>query len=69
MMPFNSGNLKVATDLAQKFLKDADLARPDIKDGEGSCSHNYGTAATGQLRRSSMDLTRALAQLRKPGKY
>ena len=64
-MPFNSGNLKIATDLAEKFLNDAKKARPDVKDGEGNASWCCGTATTGQLRRTSMDLTRALANLRK----
>ena len=29
--------------------------------------HSYGSKATGALRRRSLDLTRALAELRKPG--
>lgn len=34
--------------------------------GAGPDDHSYGSAATGTLRRRSMDLTRSLAQLRRP---
>ncbi|AYN57785.1 hypothetical protein PBI_DRMANHATTAN_67 [Arthrobacter phage DrManhattan] len=34
--------------------------------GAGPDDYSYGSAATGTLRRRSMDLTRALADLRRP---
>lgn len=61
----NTRTFADAVEAAQKFLAAADVVRHEISD-HGSTYWMIGTPATGALRRRSMDLTRALAQLRKP---
>ena len=49
---------------AKKFIR---LANEAIVEHEESGNHAmWGTKKTGALRRSSMDLTRALSEMRKP---
>lgn len=68
--------IEAARDEATRFLLAADEALTQL-DRENSATwrrdpveaspgdHSYGSAATGTLRRRSMDLTRALSELRK----
>jgi hypothetical protein len=57
-------NITAAIKEAQRFVTLAKIAIAEHKE-----SGNYmmwGTKATGALRRSSMDLTRSLSEMRKP---
>jgi len=56
----NKDLVQAAIDAAADFIKAAKAARADIEEG-GS-----GTKLTGACRRASMELTRALAEMRKP---
>ena len=61
---------------AERFIADADAAieRLDFElanstwrtDGPKPDDYSYGSRQTGQLRRTSLNLTRALAAMRKP---
>ena len=56
---------EIAVSEAKRFL----LKAKGIKINKGGVTWNYLTSdpkATGALRRASMDLTRALAEMRKP---
>ena len=53
--------IKAAIKEAQEFIKRAKVAVDEASDNYGM----WGSKATGALRRSSMDLTRALAEMRK----
>jgi len=56
--------IKAAIKEAQRFIK---LAKVAAEEHEGSGHYAmWGSKATGALKRSSMDLTRALAEMRKP---
>jgi len=48
---------------AERYIR---AAKAVLDDPELSMSFITGTAKTGALRRSSMDLTRALARMRRP---
>ena len=48
---------------AERFLKKIDLMEKDM--GPRTDGYLYGSKHTGAIKRSSMDLTRALADLRK----
>ncbi len=57
-----------AEEEAKKFLKRVQLVRIDVKERVGGYSNGtfiYGNRNTGALRRQSMELTNALADLRK----
>ena len=58
----NTSSLKSAVQLAERFLQVAKEAEPYIGKHGVIC----GTRKTGELRRVSLDLTRALADLRRP---
>lgn len=49
---------------ARRFIKAAEAARPAFKEREWG---GGGTKESAAARRASMDLTRALADLRRPG--
>lgn len=51
---------------AQEFIKRAKVAVAE-HEASGNRYGMWGSKATGALRRSSMDLTRALAEMRKAG--
>jgi len=53
--------LQYACAEARRFLRKADKLLKEEKDSE----HYYGSKASGAVRRSSMDLTRSLTELRK----
>jgi hypothetical protein len=55
--------IRRALSLMQEFWRRVDTALADDPDGH----FIVGTKATGALRRTSMELTRALADLRRPG--
>lgn len=57
--------IRTAENLARKFAKDAGQLVADSKT-EGGKYLLYGGKRSGALRRLSMDLTRALAEMRKP---
>ena len=59
----NLGNIIKAEKEGIKFLKLLKDVKAEVKINEYGF---YGNKLTGALRRSSMDLTRALAELRKP---
>ena len=59
----NLAKIRRALSLMQEFGRRVDTALADDPDGH----FIGGTAATGALRRTSMELTRALAELRRPG--
>jgi len=59
----NHTKLNIAQSAASEFLARVKEVRGD----EDSMQFNGGTKKTAALRRSSMELTRALAQLRRPG--
>lgn len=61
----NTDNLKVAIREAERFLAAANRLRE--KEGSRSGQFIWGSLESGACRRASMDLTRALANLRKPG--
>lgn len=59
----NHDTLKAAIREARRFLEAAAKAEKAFKEGTAS----YSPKETGAARRASMDLTRALADLRRPG--
>jgi hypothetical protein len=60
----NEQNIKEAKRIAEVFVKQAKVVLADKSPyGEGIVS---GTRHTGTLRRLSLDLTRALADMRRP---
>lgn len=61
----NFGKIIAAEAAAKKFLVLAIDAREELKN-EGIASYISGTKISGALRRASLDLTRALAEMRKP---
>lgn len=72
----NETKLQIAIDAANKFILSAQQIKAEIDDSEkidknptdGIVKYWYvSPKTTGQCRRDSMDLTRALAELRKPG--
>lgn len=72
----NRKEIKEAREKAAQFILDSDaaIARLDWElrertwgDGKPKASdHSYGSRETGQLRRTSLDLTRSLARMRRP---
>lgn len=62
----NSKKLESAIAGAQRFIKDAKALKEKLKSGSVDRIIS-GTKLSGQVRRSSMDLTRSLSDLRKPG--
>ena len=61
----NTTNINAAIKEAQEFIKRAKVA---VAEHEASGQYGmWGSKATGALKRSSMDLTRALAEMRKAG--
>lgn len=75
-MSMTRQKIEAAQAEARRFLEAADaaLARLDEENtrriypqpGPTPDDYSYGSAATGALRRRSMDLTRSLADLRRP---
>jgi hypothetical protein len=59
----NTRTLQTAIAEAERFL---DLARELQAEQRGACVYFTASKATGSTRRASMDLTRALADLRRP---
>ncbi|BEV00107.1 hypothetical protein [Novosphingobium olei] len=62
----NIEDIKTAEAEANRFLERVEAAKAAFKNHNGHW-WNHDTTATAALRRASMDLTRALAQLRRPG--
>lgn len=64
----NINTVKSARTLAERFIRKADAILDNLG-GEDEPSENHwpitGTKETGALRRASLDLTRALAEMRK----
>lgn len=60
--------LKAAVTEAQRFIALArQLPKPEpYTSGERTFTHDYFPKQQGAIKRASMDLTRALAELRKP---
>lgn len=65
----NATTLAAAIDETNRFLKHARALYSKMKHDEKVEFHDLivGPKDTGQVRRSSMDLTRRLAEMRKPG--
>lgn len=65
----NRDKLKIAIAEAERFLERAKTLPPIRKypHGLNEYDDSYFPKEQGAIRRSSMDLTRALADLRKPG--
>lgn len=61
----NKDSLKAAEDAAKQFLEKAKILRQYESRTEGNWI--FGSRHSGAVRRASMDLTRALSDLRKPG--
>ncbi len=59
--------LKATKAEALRFLKTVNNLEQSCKAAHLSDYPLYGSKLTGAVKRASMDLTRALAQLRKPG--
>jgi len=64
----NRTKLNVAVSEAQRFIALAkQLPKPEpYTSGEHTFTHDYFPKQQGSIKRASMDLTRALADLRKP---
>lgn len=63
----NDVSVKAAEYEARRFLELARRARRERRTYEGAdLGMATGTSTSGALRRASMDLTRALAEMRKP---
>lgn len=62
-------SLQFAVRAAEKFLDRARAAEQTVKKSDGPFPYEYfdGNIQTGAVKRASMDLTRALAAMRKPG--
>ena len=58
--------LKAAMAEAERFLEKAKAAQEASKDSSYDCISYNNPRENGAVRRASMDLTRALADLRKP---
>lgn len=65
----NAAMIARAVREAEKFLERAATYKANTKtSGSGEFSYTFvGTKESGALRRASMDLTRALADMRRPG--
>lgn len=66
----NIDTLSTALDEALRFVANAQPLLDALRDDSGPNGTGYGmfgTKESGAVRRSSMDLTRALADLRRPG--
>jgi hypothetical protein len=62
-------NIRAAITEAKRFVRAAELALACEKADEDSSYRTYplaGSKASGATRRASLDLTRALAEMRKP---
>jgi hypothetical protein len=70
----NTRTFAAAVDAAQRFLAAAAAVEQELATTTAANDHPYegavywmgGSKATGDLRRKSLDLTRALADLRRP---
>lgn len=72
----NRQQIKDAKAEAKRFITDCDAALDRLDDeleqnswrtdGPQPGDHSSGSRQTGQLRRTSLDLTRALARMRRP---
>ena len=63
----NNGKLNDAIRAAKQFIKSAEAIQSERIATMGKDFSYISPKTTGQCRRDSMDLTRALAELRKPG--
>ena len=59
----NIDGLKAAMIEAERFIKKADIAICALEDDHYK---SFGSKETGAAKRASMDLTRALSEMRKP---
>ena len=59
----NNKKVREAIAEARRFIRRADDVLQEEKENK---YYYFGTKASGAVRRSSLDLTRALAELRKP---
>lgn len=62
----NLEQIKVAKSEALRFVKSVNALEQACKGAHVSDYPLYGSKLTGATRRASMDLTRSLAELRKP---
>ena len=62
----NNEKIAEAVREAERFLAKHKAFEAAIPKGVGSGYYMWGTKESGALRRASMDLTRALAEMRKP---
>ncbi len=62
----NRKSVRVVMELAKQIKVQGQVVL-DEDDEKGMLGIGYGSQATGKLRRLSMDLTRALANMRKSG--
>jgi hypothetical protein len=60
----NKRTINKAVNEAKRFLEAAKLVQAALVEGNG---YVVGTKESGALKRSSLDLTRALADMRRPG--
>lgn len=63
----NNGKLNDAICAAKQFIKSAEAIQSERIAKMGTDRPSISPKTTGQCRRDSMDLTRALAELRKTG--
>jgi hypothetical protein len=66
-MAITMRQMKIVLAEIERFQKAAARAREDLKNAIRDDVPPYPSAATGAVRRASMDLTRALADLRRSG--
>lgn len=62
----NKAKIEACEKLCQEFLERAKAVKDNCKP-IGNAEWFWGSRETGALRRTSMELTRALADLRRPG--
>jgi hypothetical protein len=64
----NAQHLAFAVNEARRFIAVAEKVQASVTHQFGTEHHHYNTSPkdTGATRRASMDLTRALAELRRP---
>lgn len=64
-MTMNADNIRWARAVAERFCGAADVVIDELQGDQGG-AYITGTKKSGALRRASMELTRALANMRRP---
>jgi hypothetical protein len=62
----NIKTISAAQEAAKQFLNAADIVMAEMSQKNINYSYISGTKASGDIRRKSMTLTRALADMRRP---